>query len=496
VTLDHDVVVVGAGGGGLAAALTAAEAGARVALLEKAARVGGTTRLAIGSITAAGTVHQRRRGIADTWQALDEDLDAFAGPLLARDNPELRRRLARDAAATLRWLLDLGVPFVGPYLERPHRVPRTHNAVPGARAIVAVLERRARRAGVRVHLDTRATGLLREGGRIAGVETAHGRFRARAGVVLATGDYSASVELRQAFMTPEAAAIPAANPLATGDGHRMAAEVGGELLNMDLAMGPELRVAPPSRPPLLDRVPVAPSLVRALRVVAPRLPQGLIRLFVKQVLTSRLPPCPDVYRAGALLVDSRGHRLDVESHRPGVLVARQPDNRAHVVLDGRLASEFSSGDRFLSVAPGVTGAYWTDYAKARADLIRTADSPEALAREIGADPETLARSVADHNAKAATPLRPPLHSLGPLHALMITTEGGLRIDEACRVLGRDGAWIDGLYAVGSVGQGGMLLAGHGFHILWAIMSGRRAGAAAAAPAAPGALASPGERRRP
>src|SRR5262249_19714107 len=117
VTLDYDVVVVGAGGGGLAAALTAAGAGARAPLLGEARQVGGTTRLAIGSITAAGTAQQERGGIADTWQALDEDLDLFAGALLPRDNVELRRRLAREAAPTLRWLMDLGVPFVGPYQD-------------------------------------------------------------------------------------------------------------------------------------------------------------------------------------------------------------------------------------------------------------------------------------------------------------------------------------------------------------------------------------------
>ena len=72
---EYGVVVVGGGGAGLAAAIEAAAAGARVVLVEKCEKLGGTTSLSVGSITATGTPHQRRHGIVnDTPVEHAEDL--------------------------------------------------------------------------------------------------------------------------------------------------------------------------------------------------------------------------------------------------------------------------------------------------------------------------------------------------------------------------------------------------------------------------------------
>jgi fumarate reductase flavoprotein subunit len=75
-------------------------------------------------------------------------------------------------------------------------------------------------------------------------------------------------------------------------------------------------------------------------------------------------------------------------------------------------------------------------------------------------------------------VRPPFFALGPLSAFVTITDGGVLVDENCRVL-RDGVPIDGLYAVGSTGQGGLILKNHGLHISWAVASGRVAGRAVA-----------------
>jgi fumarate reductase flavoprotein subunit len=73
-------------------------------------------------------------------------------------------------------------------------------------------------------------------------------------------------------------------------------------------------------------------------------------------------------------------------------------------------------------------------------------------------------------------------ALGPVHAMLTTTEGSLAVDEACRVLDAQDRAVAGLYAVGCMGQGGMLLRGHGLHLAWAFTSGRVAGQHAAAAA--------------
>jgi predicted oxidoreductase len=69
----------------------------------------------------------------------------------------------------------------------------------------------------------------------------------------------------------------------------------------------------------------------------------------------------------------------------------------------------------------------------------------------------------------------PFCALGPLTTVLVFTDGGLAIDTELRVLGANDRPIPGLYAAGSVGQGGMLLDGHGHHIGWAFTSGRIAG---------------------
>ena len=72
-----DVLVIGAGGTGLAAAVSAAEHGAEVLVTEKCSAPGGTTGLSIGSITACCTSYQERQGIADSPEALFEDMSTF-----------------------------------------------------------------------------------------------------------------------------------------------------------------------------------------------------------------------------------------------------------------------------------------------------------------------------------------------------------------------------------------------------------------------------------
>ena len=72
-------------------------------------------------------------------------------------------------------------------------------------------------------------------------------FRARGGVVLATGDFTSDPELKSRFMGPQEAKIDGVNETATGDGQKLALQVGARIVNGDLALGPELRFVPPQR---------------------------------------------------------------------------------------------------------------------------------------------------------------------------------------------------------------------------------------------------------
>jgi fumarate reductase flavoprotein subunit len=74
-----DVVVIGGGGSGLAAAIEAQAAGARTVLLEKSGKLGGTTAWSIGSVTSTGTPHQQKQGIQGTPAEHSADMALFAG---------------------------------------------------------------------------------------------------------------------------------------------------------------------------------------------------------------------------------------------------------------------------------------------------------------------------------------------------------------------------------------------------------------------------------
>ena len=146
-----DVVVVGGGGSGLAAAVSCAERGLRVVVLERRSQLGGTTSIAIGSFTANGTRQQREQGIEDNPQDHNEDAGRFADPFIeAMGRYELREYFLTHAADTLRWLEGMGLRFHGPSAEPPNRVPRMHNVVPNAKAYIATLQARLLCLGGRI----------------------------------------------------------------------------------------------------------------------------------------------------------------------------------------------------------------------------------------------------------------------------------------------------------------------------------------------------------
>ncbi len=132
----YDVIVVGGGGSGLAAAVSAAERGLKVLLLEKNPQPGGTTGIAIGSFTANGTSLQTSAGIEDSAEDHHADAGQFAPPDIEARNAEgLRGWFLSQSAETFEWLRTLGLSFHGPSPEPPNRVPRMHNVLPAPKPI-------------------------------------------------------------------------------------------------------------------------------------------------------------------------------------------------------------------------------------------------------------------------------------------------------------------------------------------------------------------------
>jgi len=475
---DADIIVVGGGGSGLTAAIFARQSGASVILLEKYHEVRGSTGLSIGSVTATGTRLQKKAGVVDTPQEHFEDMPKFAPELAKGDNEALRRILVENVSDSVAWLERLGVTFYGPMPELPHRKPRMHNILPNSRAYIYFLEKEARRLGVNIRTSSEVKDLVLAGERVIGVQlAANGQvLRAKKAVILASGDYSSSPEWKGRFNAP-VRDIDGVNTTNTGDGQRMGEALGAEIKYGQVVYGPNLRFMPPAKPNMLQKLPPWPWFTRLMRWSLNTMPSWLLRPFILSFVTTYLSPEPTMFREGAILVNREGRRFADELGTPNYAFGQQPQKQAFIVFDDEVARKFSSWPNFISTAPGVAYAYLADYKRTRPDLYSTGATIAELAAKIGVPAHVLQDEVATHNKQAAekglpTPKKGPFHALGPVKSWIILTDGGLTVNTNHQVIRADGSVVDGLYAVGSAGQGGLLLEGHGHHLAWAFTSGR------------------------
>lgn len=484
-----DVLVVGAGGAGLAAAYEAAKAGRRVVVLEKNPKPGGSTSWSVGSVTATNTPHQRKAKIQDSAQAHFEDLALHAGDLAPRDNLRLRRILVDNTSEMLQWLMDLGVVFVGPQEEPPHRVARMHNVVPNSTSFTYHLSRHCKALGVDIQVNTQCKSFIVDNGRVTGVKAIGPdggalHFLARHGVVLASGDYSGATDLKGSLASATVVPVEPVNPTATGDGHRMAIAIGARVVNGDIVRGPIMRFIPPSRRNFIQYLPPSRFIARLTAWSMEHLPQVILRPFLMSFLTTALGPSPELFQQGGILINKLGDRFTNELESPAADVALQPDKIAWIVMDATTANKFRQWPYFVSTAPGVAYAYLKDYQRNRPDIFHQGDTVQALADSMKVPAAALIGAIDGYNRSADRGDRPtlesgPYYALGPVKSYVVFTDGGLLVNEQLEVLDSQAHPIQGLYAAGSAGQGGLLLEGHGHHLGWAFVSGRLAGRNAA-----------------
>jgi fumarate reductase flavoprotein subunit len=391
---------------------------------------------------------------------------------------------------TFAWLLELGLVFEGPFEEPPHRVPRMHLALPNAESYIKRLLKAMRKHRVRIVTGARLEELIFADDRGVGVVARAGgdpetalddvagsklQIRAAKGVVLATGDFSASQALKDRFVGQPRSGATAINPLSTGDGHLVATRHGAQVLNGHVVWGPELRFPKPPSALWARQLPDWPWLVKAAHFGCQQLPSWLTKRFMAEFLSSFMGPSPGLFEAGALLVDEHGN--PVADRSPDALGLKGEGEPFWIVFDSAIAERFESWPGYVSTAPGIAYAYLDDYRRMRPDVTHQAPTLEALAGKIGwPDP---GKVMAAFKPSAAKPPRGPFYALGPAYSMIPFTDGGLAVSPKMEVLGEDEKPIAGLFAAGSAGQGGLILNGHGHHIGWAFVSGRIAGAGAA-----------------
>ena len=230
-----DVVVIGAGGAGLCAAIEAKDQGAEsVILLEKMASIGGTTFTSQGVVGAYGSKLQAEMGIELTFEQMYDNLMSNASYHL---DPALTTITLEKSGETIDWLMErVGLPFAdvkvgyGPY-QMMHALPN------GGADMMEPFSKSIEEAGVELMLETRATELvMNEDGSVAGVkaETAGQSFTISAkSVIICTGGYAYNPELTARFAPELAGTFGIGFPGATGDGIIMASNVGAATTHTD-----------------------------------------------------------------------------------------------------------------------------------------------------------------------------------------------------------------------------------------------------------------------
>ncbi len=467
---DYDLIVVGAGTAGIPCALEGGAAGGRVLLLDKNDDIGGTLHVSSAHMSGAGSRRQKAHGIDDTPEAHFDDIMRISQ---GTGRADMARLAAQTCASTIDWLEDNGFDFSPEtprivYGHEPYRTARTYYGPQGGRSVLAVLRRlldEATAAGrVELRLGAAVAGLILEDGRCGGVRLADGTAITAGAVVLCTGGYGydpAFFEQAEGLKL-----VTAAYHTSTGDGLKMAMAAGARLVGQGNYL------------PTFGGLPPTEGL---------RIPWDDRPLLVAQ----ERPPF-EIYvdRGGRRWVAEDEPSIDIKEHALEAIA----DMTFWMVLDARALRE---GGTFVK---GWDAAE-LDRRANRQTGVHRADSLEALAAAAGIDAAGLAQTVAEYNAAVAAgedrafgrrclpaPIaEAPFYALQN-HGITLRTSCGIDVDIDLRVLGADGAPIDGLYAAGEI-LGAAAIGGRSFcsgaSVTPAITFGRMLGARLGAPAAAG-----------
>ncbi len=238
---EADVVVIGTGYAGLAAAIEAFDAGSNVIILEKNLFIGGNSIIASGGMNAVDPERQKKQGIEDS-------VDLHYKHTLAggdfRGDPEKVRFLVENALDGVKWLEKMGVQFEPTvYTIVGSLYPRSHDPINGGRggAIVKALKAEVDKRKIPVLMGYKLSGIVREGfltGVVQGVEAENkGKklyFKAKRGVVLATGGFAADVKMRSKYAPLLDVELPTTNVAsATGEAIISAEDEGADVIGMD-----------------------------------------------------------------------------------------------------------------------------------------------------------------------------------------------------------------------------------------------------------------------
>lgn len=455
VTMEADVVVVGAGAAGLSAGLKAVQDGKNVIILEKMGVIGGASAMAGSGTMATGSTWQKEDGYEDSPEQLVEDMMENGHNKNDRATVEL---FANTIGEAFDWLVDENGAAV-PY-QRSGEPTRTYSGVGRGAGVCQSLCDKFLAEGGTLLLNTPATALIINDGAVTGV-MAEGEGKAYTinakAVVLASGGYGANDEL-----VPDEykAFVYAGHAGAEGDAIAMVEPLDADLINMDL-----INTQPNSM----------------------ILPSGLGQYCN--------PGVSRAYAAGGFMVNQDGERFfNEQANAWDLMQAMKANDAQYLIMDQAAFDGFNAGMTGSKIYTMEDVETWLADDYEGQPVMKTAATLEELADKLGIPADALSASAQAFNEAAAsgsanefgrTPAAAQSEE-GPYYALEMhiryyASLGGLHINDGMQVLNTQQEAIPGLYAAGEVVgglEGDVYMGGTLFG--WAIASGYEAGIAAAA----------------
>ena len=417
---NYDVVVIGAGGAGFAAAVEAKSKGANVVLIEKMPTVGGNSLISGAEMNVPNSWVQNKLNIKDDTPARMA-ADTLKGGDFKGD-PEIVGVMTVNALPTAEWLRDtVGVNFekdnvfqFGGHSRKRALIPEGHTGT----EVITKFSALADKMGIPVITNMKAEELVKDkDGRVVAVKAVSGdkeyTFNAKGGVVLATGGFGANAQMvkkynpniDERFKTTDA-------PGTTGEALYMAEKAGGQLVNMGY----------------IQTYPICDPISGVIELIA------------------------DARFDGAILVNQEGKRFVNE------LETRDNVSAAELAQEGGYA--YTILDQKMMDASSTYNSYFTK------GYAMQADSYEELAEKLGIDPATFAATMETWNKAVADQKDDEFGRLSfasaldtaPYYAIKVSpgihhTMGGVKINTNAEVLTEAGEAIPGLYAAGEVTGG-------------------------------------------
>jgi fumarate reductase flavoprotein subunit len=464
--INTDIVVIGAGGCGLAAAVAAAENGAKVIVLESRSKAGGATMFAEGPFAADSPV-QKRLNIKCTSEDLFKMHMSYNHWTI---NARLVRAVLDISGDTIRWLEGMGVNFYMPHMSPVEIYHEWHNPRKGGPEVIEAFLNFCQSKGVQIHYETRATKILTDkSGAVSGVLAIAKEkpldIKAKS-VIIATGGFGGNKRMLQKYFPELDLSYQQHHMLQRihkGDGIRMAFEIGAASDG-------------------LGNVGIHGPGTEARRVFG-------LAIEAKTVWLNR---------DGQRFMEESASFSPFESAN-GVM--RQPGQMCFSVFDEALVQHVikNGTDRpfessLHSRPQDIKKMDVILREEARQGRMIMSDSWDEIAKWMGITPKTLKATITEYNADCdkkrdhifakdpihLMPLRTPPYYAVRCTVGLLSTLGGIRINERAEVLDKEHKPIKGLYAGGNDAGGfcgktyNVKLAGTGCG--FAFNSGRIAGA--------------------